>query len=156
MIVDRTGDLFTLLAATSPAQVAVAHGVNCRGVMGAGIAATFAATYPGLADAHRAACRTKTLRVGGCLPWQSPADHRWVYNCASQDRPGRHATIDAVARSVTAACQHAAAVGLDGILLPRIGAGIGGLAWPAVRATLQQVADAHPTVHLGVVTLPAR
>lgn len=81
------GDLFDSEAA------ALGHGVNVDGLMGAGIAATFARTFPRLLLEYRAACRSEALQAGGMFPWRAP-DGRWVYNLASQDRPGRRARLD--------------------------------------------------------------
>jgi O-acetyl-ADP-ribose deacetylase (regulator of RNase III) len=130
MITHRTGDLFA-----STDLDALAHGCNCRGVMGAGIAVVFARRWPQMEQAYRQRCRAGQFTLGQCMAWQAP-DGPMVYNLATQDRPGRHARLDAVVTSAEAMIEHARAHGIRRIGLPRIGAGIGGLRWDQVEQAL--------------------
>lgn len=142
----RTGDLF---AQHLPA---LAHGCNCAGVMGAGIAAQFRRRWPGMYEQYRGLCHTNVLRPGGIMPYWA-ADGTLVYNLATQDRPGRHATLTAVRAALTAMVEHAEDHYVDRIGLPRLGAGIGGLRWPDVAAAIEQTA-AGGNVQIVVVSLP--
>ena len=148
-----TGDLFddALYGSDRPA---LAQGVNCSGVMGAGIAPLFRSRWPDMYLAYRAACRSRTLTLGSVLPWVAP-DGRTIYNLATQDRPGRHAVLGAVQDSVQAMLVHAEQTGVHRVALPRIGAGIGGLVWADVNTTLAFLADRSP-VRVTVVSLPDR
>lgn len=132
---------------------ALAHGVNCRGVMGAGIAVEFKRRWPQMFTAYAQACGTGELTVGGMFAWQV-AEDRWVYNLASQDRPGKDARLDAVATSLEAALAHACVHSVPSIALPRIGCGIGGLDWPEVADVLDVVAARYPVV-VRTVSRPA-
>lgn len=143
----RTGNLF---ASGLPA---IGHGVNCRGVMGAGIAGQFRRRWPAMYTAYRAECRAGRLQLGGLHVWRCRGSGMWVYNLATQDRPGPHATLHAVEASLTAAVEHAAQHGIPHIGIPRIGAGIGGLHWPDVAAVIRGVAETSQ-VAIVVVTLP--
>lgn len=153
MRIDTRGDLFAVLDDTDPAVTAVGHGVNLCGVMGAGIAPLFARRFPGLLEGYRDACADGSLAIGGVHPHRH-TDGRWVYNCATQVRPGRDARLDAIEAAVGAALAHAAAHGVTELLLPRIGAGIGGLGWDDVSGVLDGLAGLHDTVDVHVVTLP--
>lgn len=135
-VTERTGNLFD-----STAQ-ALAHGVNTHGVMGAGIAAAFRAAHPAMYEAYRVECRSGRLSAGGMFAYHS--DGRWIYNVASQDRPGAHARLDWVASGVTAALVHAHRRGVDTLALPRIGCGIGGLTWPEVSTVVARCAADSP------------
>lgn len=147
----RTGDLFT------QGFTAYAHGVNCRGLMGAGIAREFRRRWPGMHNQYAYLCARYRLQLGEVFKWQrhdAEADNTIIYSLATQDRPGRHASLDAVRQTVTWMVDDAEAHGVPEIGLPRIGAGIGGLAWSDVSAVLDDVAGASP-VRLVVVSLPA-
>jgi O-acetyl-ADP-ribose deacetylase (regulator of RNase III) len=143
----REGDLFA-----QPDLRALGHGVNCKGVMGSGIAPLFRARSEEMYRAYRDACFSGRLTLGGMFPWVNP-DGTVVYNLASQDRPGRHATLDAVRQSLDAALAHAEMHGVESLGLPRIGAGIGGLRWDDVKAVIEHVATRSP-VQVVVVSLP--
>lgn len=118
--------------------------------MGAGIAAVFASRFPGLLEEYRAACASGELTLGGCFAYGSDPV---VFNLGTQRVGGPYASLVAVRDAVTAMVDQAAARGFDRVGLPRIGAGIGGLDWPAVRVVLNQAAAAGP-VDLVVVTPP--
>lgn len=141
----RVGDLF------AQGFTAYAHGCNCRGVMGAGIAREFRRRWPGMFGPYRAACATGEFRPGDMLCWQG--DGITIYNLATQDRPGSYATLGAVRGSVGRMLDDAEFARVDVIGLPRIGAGIGGLHWPDVAGVLSEVAGGS-RVRLVVVSLP--
>jgi O-acetyl-ADP-ribose deacetylase (regulator of RNase III) len=146
-----TGDLFALTTGENRVG-ALAHGVNCRGVMGSGIAPIFKARWPEMYEQYRHECARGDLTLGGMFAWQTPGG-RWIYNLASQDRPGADARLDAVESSVKAALVHAEMFEVDSIAMPRIGAGIGGLDWSDVKALLVDLATEWST-RLVVVSLP--
>ena len=132
---------------------AIGHGCNCEGVMG-GLAAHVESHWPALAADYRAACRAGTFTLGGVLPWLDDASGVWIYNLATQQQPGADARLDAIDSSVRAAIEHARANDVATIYLPRIGAGIGGLRWEDVWATLEAVSTDYDDVDLVVVTPP--
>lgn len=142
----RTGDL---LAQPLPAY---AHGVNCAGLMGAGIAALFRHRWPAMYTEYRTRCQGR-LCLGDIHAWTAP-DGTVVYNLATQPRPGACASLDAIRGAVTSCLADAGRRGLAAVGMPRIGAGIGGLAWPDVDAVIRQVACG--PVRLVVVSLPTR
>jgi O-acetyl-ADP-ribose deacetylase (regulator of RNase III) len=126
MLVSRTGDLFS---STCPA---LAHGVNTLGRMGAGIAVEFRRRWPAMYDAYVAECRSGRLRPGGIFVYQAP--DRLIVNMATQQRVGRGS---ARLEWVRSAARQVARLPLEGLALPRIGAGLGGLAWDDVAAVLE-------------------
>ena len=134
---------------------ALAHGVNCAGVMGAGIAVPFRARFPDMYETYRQQCRSGQLTLGGILPWRTPSQ-RWVYNLATQPRPGRCARLDAVASAVRSMLTHAGEHAVTSVALPRIGCGYGGLDWDRqVRPTLVEIAGEFPTVRMRLVSAPS-
>lgn len=141
-----TGDLFDL------DLPAIGHGVNCQGLMGAGVAYVMRSKYPGMFLYYQRLCREGGLRPGQIMPWETP-DGKVIYNLATQDYPGSDATLYAVRRSVQTMLKDATVRGLSAVGIPRIGAGIGGLVWDDVRAVLQASAE-HAPVALIVVSLP--
>lgn len=145
-----TGDLFDAVG-----HAALGHGVNCRGFMGAGIAPQFRTRWPAMFAEYQRACASGQLTLGGFMPWRDPESGQVIYNLATQDRPGRYATLDAVQTSLTLMVQHAYWKQVPRVAIPRLGAGIGGLAWHDVRAVVEAVAEPSP-VEVTVVTLPAR
>lgn len=105
----------------------VGHGVNVRGLMGAGFAKLVADRYPNVKKTYVMACMDGTLTMGQTqLLVAEPGV--WVANIASQERPGRDARevwlSSALDSMYLQLGQH---TGHIDVRLPLIGAGIGGL-----------------------------
>lgn len=122
MFTIKVGDLFA-----SDAD-AYAHGVNARGIMGAGIAVAFRQMDPEMYEAYRKHCdRFGDALAGLVFPWVSWSN-KVIYNCFTQKVPGRgEARYELVERSAIAMLFDAEDRGLDTVSLPAIGCGIGGL-----------------------------
>ena len=119
---------------------AFAHGCNCQGSMGAGIAVSFKERYPQLFDAYYAMCKAdpREFNLGDCFLWMDDAPY--VFNLATQENYWRsRATYDAVRAALTSMRQQADAHSITSIAMPRIGAGHGGLSWTNVRVIIDEV-----------------
>ena len=129
-MIKRRGDLFTTDAAC------IGHGVNCRGVMGAGIAKAFREKYPENYKAYKRACREGILGAGDVFPWAFNDDGKFILNIASQVEPGANARYEWLFNGALEAAQICKGIGHDRLAIPLIGCGIGGLEWPQVEVLL--------------------
>jgi O-acetyl-ADP-ribose deacetylase (regulator of RNase III) len=118
---------------------ALAHGCNCSGVMGAGVARDVRRRWPALYGLYRSACRTGGFLPGDVLVWPGPPV---VYNLAIQLRPGPMASRAAIEVAVARMLDLAEAEGVTEIGMPRIGCGPGGLRWAEVGPALDDLAAA--------------
>lgn len=110
----------------------IAHGVNCKGVMGAGVALALRERWPAMYDAYQRNTRLGDQLLGSCHIIRVDTAV-WVANCYSQLNYGRepgvkYASLDALKQSLGFAFCHAAATNLT-LHAPQIGAGLGGLDW---------------------------
>src|SRR3954454_22325644 len=64
-----SGDLFD----NAHGVRAFAHGCNCQGSMGAGIAKTFRARYPAMSEVYRSRCKAepRQFNLGDCWLWKA-------------------------------------------------------------------------------------
>jgi O-acetyl-ADP-ribose deacetylase (regulator of RNase III) len=132
-----TGDLF----ANRHGAQALAHGCNCRGSMGAGIAVGFRERYPAMFEEYHRRCKAepRAFNLGDAFLWKCD-DRPWVFNLGTQEDTWRsRATYPAIETALTNMRQQADAEGIRSIALPRIGAGYGGLSWNKVRAVIEKV-----------------
>jgi O-acetyl-ADP-ribose deacetylase (regulator of RNase III) len=132
-----TGDLF---ANRSHAR-ALAHGCNCRGSMGAGVATGFRDRYPEMYAEYRRKCKAKPreFNLGDAWLWQA-RDQPWVFNLGTQEGVWRaRASYEAIETALRSMRQQADNEGITAIAVPRIGAGYGGLSWTKVRAVVETV-----------------
>jgi O-acetyl-ADP-ribose deacetylase (regulator of RNase III) len=129
-----TGDLFVNRVGAE----ALAHGCNCAGSMGAGVAVGFKARYPALFDEFRRRCKSKPpeFTLGDVFLWREDGKPA-VFNLATQPRPGRGATYSIVEVALKALRTAADEAGIRSIAMPRIAAGYGGLSWKKVRALIE-------------------
>jgi ribA/ribD-fused uncharacterized protein len=131
------GDLFLSAAQT------LAHGVNCRGRMGAGVAVEFRRRAPDMYQEYRRRCHHGQLQPGELFLWTKT--NPWILNLATQDTSG-----GARPEYVEACLQRLAAdytpLGITSLGMPRIAAGLGGLPWEQVRDLIERL--------LGGVTIP--
>lgn len=144
-LVFQVGDLFT------STQPALAHGVNVKGVMGAGIAVPFRKLFPEIFAPYFHACDTGILVPGSVLPIKSRG--RLILNVASQDKPGPFARLEWLEDGLTSAIEALREEGLTGFAMPRIGAGIGGLEWDDVVEVLERLAADNPDITIEVWSL---
>jgi len=120
---------------------ALAHGCNCRGAMGAGVAKGFRERYPDMYQEYRQHCKAepRQFNLGDSLLWRGD-DKPHVFNLGTQDDYWHHrATYDAIEKSLKTMKHQADEEGIISIAMPRIGAGYGGLPWKKVRPIIERI-----------------
>lgn len=136
------GDLF------DPAHQfdALAQGVNCQGVMGAGIAVPFRLRWPGMYAEYLQECtRFPTLVPGTTLvhdvrPGSDETGVQKILNMFTQVMPGRgNASYDLLHRAAYSLLKQVPTDSVYTIGLPWVGCGIGGLERHNVHHLLEQV-----------------
>jgi O-acetyl-ADP-ribose deacetylase (regulator of RNase III) len=138
-----SGDLFA-----DDSIRARAHGCNCAGAMGAGIAVAFKKRWPAMYEEYRLRCEQGRFQPGDVFVWEDANDV--VYNLGTQAHWRADATLPAIETSVRWMLDDAAQRGLEAVAIPQVGAGLGGLDWPDVRALFVQLGEASK-VELSVV-----
>lgn len=121
---------------------AMAHGCNCAGAMGAGIALEFRKRYPRMYAEYRHRCLKGQFNPGDVFPWSE--DGVTIFNLGTQADWHHGATLSSIDRSVERMTQLASDMGIGCVGLPRIGAGLGGLPWFQVRVILERLGETTP------------
>jgi O-acetyl-ADP-ribose deacetylase (regulator of RNase III) len=131
------GDLF----ANAHRVQAFAHGCNCQGSMGAGIARGFRQRYPAMYEQYRSRCKAspRQFNLGDVWLWKDQ-EQPWVFNLGTQEAYWRaRASYSAIETALQRMREIANTEGVRSIAIPRIGAGYGGLSWKKVRAIIERV-----------------
>jgi O-acetyl-ADP-ribose deacetylase (regulator of RNase III) len=146
----KIGDLF------ESEEGVIAHGCNCAGVMGAGVAKTVRERYPLAYEYYRTAC-LKGEFVLGTAQLVDASNDKFVYNLATQRSPGPDATPWGVFLAFSNMGEDMIGLGLYTVAIPRIGAGIGGLNWEAqvVPAIQESQIRCSRTFNVVVYDLPS-
>lgn len=129
-VVFERGDIFA-----TDGIAAFAHGCNCAGAMGKGIAVLFREKWPAMYDEYRRRCLSREFQLGDVFIWESQGDT--VFNLATQASWRSKAQIDAVQGSLALMIREAEARHVEAIAMPRIGAGLGGLDWSLVQPVIE-------------------
>jgi O-acetyl-ADP-ribose deacetylase (regulator of RNase III) len=143
-----TGDLFD----SQWGFDVIGHGVNCKGAMGSGIAVEFKRRWPLMYNIYNGLCVQGSLLPGQVMPYKT-GHGKWIYNIASQYNPGRDGNLEAIEVAMHWVDFHARSHGVAHVGLPRIGAGIAGLSWPDVCATIESVVGSSEVLYT-LVSLP--
>lgn len=124
---------------------AICHGVNCKGVMGSGIAVAFKGLYPEMFKAYRDMCLQGFLLPGMVMPWKTGNDNpKVVYNIASQYNPGPDGNYGALEVGLRWVDFHARTHKIESVGLPEIGCGIAGLDWNLVKYMADEMLGSSP------------
>lgn len=136
------GDLF----ANAHSVQAFAHGCNCQGSMGAGIAVGFRERYPEMYEHYRSRCKAKPreFNLGDVWLWREDGKPS-VFNLGTQEGIWRaRASYEAIETALGQMRKLADEEGISSIAIPRIGVGYGGLSWKKVRAIVERVFEGWP------------
>jgi O-acetyl-ADP-ribose deacetylase (regulator of RNase III) len=131
-----SGDLF----ANRFQAHALAHGCNCQGSMGAGVATGLRDRYPEMFAEYRKRCKAKPreFNLGDVFLWKAEG-RPWVFNLATQEGTWRaRASYEGIETALRGMREQADREGITSIAVPRIGAGYGGLSWKKVRAIIEE------------------
>ena len=145
MLIHKTGNIFT------SEQTAIGHGVNCKGVMGSGIAVTVKNLFPEVYEVYKQYCERVGLHGGDLLALPT-RDGRVILNLASQEKTGGNAKYDFLEDSVMEAFSYCQRNKIGGFALPQIGSHIGGLEWDKSLKILEICSEKFPDIDLEVWT----
>lgn len=109
--------------------------VNCVGASGRGLAREFAVRYPHMERGYRAACQRGDLAPGRFYLWRPAALGAPMVLCFPTKRHWRQPSrIEDIEAGLAAVQQ----IDLPSpVALPRLGCGLGGLSWDAVRPLVE-------------------
>ena len=119
-----TGNLFE-----SNAQVIV-NTVNCRGVMGKGLALAFKERYPEMFHVYQQECREGRLRIG--RPTLYKKSTPWILNFPTKDNWRANSKLEYIEQGLQYFVKHYKEVGINSIAFPKLGAQNGKLEWDDV------------------------
>jgi O-acetyl-ADP-ribose deacetylase (regulator of RNase III) len=139
MLTYITGDLFTTK------RQLIAHGVNAKGVFGAGIAGQIAANFPHVKQAYLKAYREDFIKVGRVNYVVGPGNPDWFANMVTQETYGRtgiHVDYHGLRKCLANVFWFAKTAGI-GVAMPKVGAGLGGGDWNFIEKIIQGLLAEH-------------
>lgn len=126
-----------------------AHGCNCAGAMGKGIALQFKNKFPKMYIEYKRLCKEGLFSLGDIYTYDY--GNGIVFNLGSQKTWKTKADINAIESSLIKMLSYAQQNNILKIALPKIGAGLGGLNWNDVKSLINIVSNDYPSIDLFVV-----
>jgi O-acetyl-ADP-ribose deacetylase (regulator of RNase III) len=109
--------------------------VNCRGVMGAGLALQFKERYPLYFDAYQFACKQGVLEKDKCFIYDV-SEHRKIYSFPTKIHWRGNSTKKLLGEGLLHLTSSVDDYGITSLAVPALGCGLGGLKWEEVRPIL--------------------
>lgn len=138
------GDIFQL-----PYVHSFAHGCNCAGAMGKGIALQFKRKYPEMYQQYQMLCRKGLFALGQVWPYQTKEGY--IYNLGTQLTWKVRANLPSIKEALSNMMRHAETHSVPLIAMPAVGAGLGGLSWGEVKQAMIEISGRYPAIRLLVV-----
>ena len=138
------GDIFKVSGVSS-----YAHGCNCAGAMGKGIAVQFKEKYPEMYKMYNKLCKSGEYAPGDVFAYNH--GNGYVYNLGTQETWRTKAKLEYIKSSLEKMLSLATEAGVSSIAMPAIGAGLGGLKWADVKEEIERASRLYPEIDLYVV-----
>ncbi|WP_343539464.1 macro domain-containing protein [Sphingobacterium thalpophilum] len=138
------GNIFNL-----PDVKSYAHGCNCAGAMGKGIALQFKEKYGPMYLEYKKRCKDGSFSLGDFFTYNY--GEGIIFNLGTQKTWKTKAELKAIEGSLLKMLAYARQNNIEKIALPKIGAGLGGLVWDDVKAIIEKVAKDYDDINLIVV-----
>ena len=133
----------------SPAQTIV-NTVNCKGVMGKGLALRFKKMYPEMYKEYKEYCKQGKLRIGILLPPYQASEHRWILNFPTKDHWRFKSKLEYIEAGLTYFGEKYREWGITSIAFPRLGCQLGGLSWKEVKPLMIRHLENLPALKVSV------
>jgi len=124
MIEFKTGNIFSSTAQT------LVNPVNCKGIMGAGLALEMKKRYPKMFTSYKNICNKNLLEPGKLQLWKG---EQWILNFPTKNHWKDSSKIEYIELGLDKLIESYKAKGITSIAFPKLGAGLGGLEWEKVR-----------------------
>lgn len=145
MIYDTQGNLFDSLA------VALVNPVNCKGVMGKGLALEFRRRFPEDYETYRRACQAGEVRPGRILVTETLAGWpQYLVHFPTKDDWLKPSRLEWIETGLVDLRRWIESTGIASIAMPALGCGLGGLDWGQVRPVIGRVLGEMPTTEIWV------
>lgn len=140
----QEGDIFKI-----PQINNYAHGCNCAGAMGKGIALQFRKKFPLMYEQYKTLCKNGDFKVGSVFCYHYT--YGVVFNLGTQKSWKEKAHLDYIEASLREMMEIAHNNDITEIAMPAIGAGLGGKPWHQIKSIINSIASDNPEVDLYVV-----
>ena len=138
------GDIFNLNEVSN-----YAHGCNCAGAMGKGIALQFKIKYPQMYKEYKILCQKGLFLLGHIFIYKHETGI--IFNLGTQANWKSKAELNSIESALEKMLSYSNVNKIHKIALPKIGAGLGGLEWNDVKKIIENLSEKYPQIDLMIV-----
>nr|WP_314499834.1 macro domain-containing protein [uncultured Chryseobacterium sp.] len=138
------GDIFSLKDVSN-----FAHGCNCAGAMGKGIALQFKMQYPKMYKEYKLLCQEGLFLLGDVFIYKY--ENGTIFNLGTQATWKTKADLNSIEIALEKMLSYSNLNKINKIALPKIGAGLGGLDWKDVKRIIENLSENYPQIDLLIV-----
>ena len=120
-VVFKTGNIFE-----SRAQV-ITNPINCRGVMGAGLAKKFKLKFPAMYKDYKEKCQARKVELGKPYLWED--ENNIILNFPTKDHWKSKSKLEDIEEGLLFIKENYKDWMIRSIAFPALGCGLGGLEW---------------------------
>lgn len=121
----------------SKCQVLV-NPVNCRGVMGAGLALEFKNRFPEMFEWYAQICKVHSLLLGSPVLWNPENAEKWVLLFPTKKHWKHKSKLENIEKGLQEFCRMCCDWGIESVAWCKLGCGLGGLSWEEVHPLMVQ------------------
>ncbi len=115
--------------------------INCKGIMGAGLAAFYRDEFPEMHEDYKQRCKREEILMG--QPYLYKKSTPWILNFPTKNHWKDRSKLTDIEQGLQYFVEHAKEWDIQSIAFPALGCGLGKLAWnkvyPLMRKYLQQL-----------------
>lgn len=127
---------------------ALVNTVNCKGVMGRGLALQFKQRFPENYDAYRAECDAGRMMLGHVHVFETGRmSPRYIINFPTKDHWRGKSSLANITNGLASLEREVKRLGVQSIAIPALGCDLGGLDWSDVRPLIESAVYRLPGLH---------
>lgn len=126
----------------------IVNTVNCKGVMGKGLALEFALRYEQMAQAFEQACKEGRIRPGKLFLWKKTTP--WILNFPTKDDWKKPSKLEYIEEGLKEFCAIYKAENIRSIAFPQLGTHLGGLDWQSVKKLMYSYLQPLPDIDIEI------
>lgn len=116
---------------------AIVNTVNCKGVMGKGLALQFKKRYPQMFEKYKKKCDKGEIKIG-ILDIYKAEDGKLIINFPTKYDWRNKSRIEYIEAGLKYFVEHYKEWGIKSVAFPQLGCGEGGLKWEIVKKIMEQ------------------
>lgn len=126
-----------------------AHGCNCAGAMGKGIALTFKQKFPEMYEEYKLLCKDGDFNLGDVFVYEY--SEGFIFNLGTQLTWKTPVDYEGLSQAIKKMLEIATSKGITSIALPKIGAGLGRGDWQVIKTIILQISEEFDWINLYIV-----